>query len=167
MKLLLLGPLPPPIGGATVLFKQLVDGLSENSDIELKVIDTSGKAKIGKVKLFLNVLISFLKQVKTVDVVSFHASLRGSLLFSPFIFIVCKYHSKPWVFRGFGGNYPAWYQGLPWVLQWLLKNTLLSANVENTLYSPSFRSFSTMMIPFCTSPTRPDTLLTLKPVILP
>jgi len=129
MKLLLLGPLPPPIGGATVLFKQLIDGLSDNSDIELKVIDTSAKAKIGKIKLFLSVLFSFLKQVKSVDVVSFHASLRGALLFSPFIFIVCKYYSKPWVFRGFGGNYPIWYQGLPRILQWLLKSTLLSADV--------------------------------------
>lgn len=129
MKLLLLGPLPPPIGGATVLFRQLVDGLSDYSNIDLSVIDTSGKTKAGKLKLFLKVLFEFMKQVKHTDVVSFHASLRGSLLFSPFIFILCKYHSKPWVFRGFGGNYPSWYQGLSSMQQWLLRNTLLSANV--------------------------------------
>lgn len=129
MKLLLLGPLPPPIGGATVLFKQLVDDLSGYSNINLSVIDTSGKTKEGKIKLFLKVLFEFIKEVKHADVVSFHASLRGALLFSPFIFALCKFYSKPWVFRGFGGNYPSWYQGLSRVQQWVLRNTLLSANV--------------------------------------
>ena len=41
LNLLLIGGLPPPVGGTTVLFKQLVDDLRSRNDICLRVIDVS------------------------------------------------------------------------------------------------------------------------------
>jgi hypothetical protein len=41
MNLLLIGALPPPVGGTTVLFKQLVDDLRTSDGLNIRVIDVS------------------------------------------------------------------------------------------------------------------------------
>ncbi|MBD3368627.1 MAG: hypothetical protein GF405_10735, partial [Candidatus Eisenbacteria bacterium] len=42
LHILLAGPLPPPIGGTTLLFERLVNAMEERDDVETTVVDTSG-----------------------------------------------------------------------------------------------------------------------------
>ena len=39
MNILLIGPIPPPIGGISVSFKVLFDLLSRRKDIEIEILD--------------------------------------------------------------------------------------------------------------------------------
>ena len=42
MRIMLIGSLPPPLGGTTVTLKQLVERLDTESDIDICVVDSSG-----------------------------------------------------------------------------------------------------------------------------
>jgi glycosyltransferase involved in cell wall biosynthesis len=130
MRILLIGPLPPPLGGATVLFSQLVEELSKNPDLSISVINTAR----SKISVLYNVLIlirtitrTFFEAPKN-DIIGFHASNNGALFFAPFICLICKIYNKPWVFRGFGGYFHEWFQSLPFFGKWVFTNTLLKAD---------------------------------------
>ena len=91
MKLLLIGALPPPLGGTTVLFKQLVDELASVPDVRVAVIDTARRegGRASHVLYPLRVLSEMLREVPQVDVVSFHASMSGASLFGPLVWLMC------------------------------------------------------------------------------
>jgi len=131
MKLLLVGPLPPPLGGATVLFAQLVEELKLKNELNITVINTARKdiSVLGSGLHFFKVLFEILIAVRSHDVVGFHASNKGALLFSPFIWLICNICSKPWVFRGFGGYYHEWFQNLSTISRWIFTHTLLKADL--------------------------------------
>lgn len=129
-KILLIGPLPPPLGGATVLFSQLVTELKSRQQVTLSVINTarSSPTALSSAFQFVKVLKQTLTQISQFDVVGFHASKKGALLFAPFIYGICKLTGKPWLFRGFGGYFHKWFQSLSWPTRWLITHTLLQAD---------------------------------------
>lgn len=131
MRLLLIGSLPPPLGGTTVLFKQLVDELSSLPDVSVSVIDTALReaGRTSHALYPLRVFTEMLRTVPKVDVVSFHASMKGASLFGPLVWLVCRIFGKKWIFRGFGGVFDSWYSRSPKLRQWLFRHTVLRANI--------------------------------------
>lgn len=131
MKLLLIGPLPPPLGGATILFKQLVDDLSCKSSVAVTTINTS-RIRTGKFSNLLHALWALIEMTKfilKIDVVSFHTSKRGALLFGPLVWLVCRIFGKKWIFRGFGGNFDEYYKNLSNLTKFIFKVTVLQADI--------------------------------------
>ncbi|HIF9275868.1 TPA: glycosyltransferase family 4 protein [Photobacterium damselae] len=102
-KHLIIGPLPPPDGGTTILFKQLVDDLSKNDKIELLVIN-SNKYKNRFLKL-LYIVYKFFNSLKKSNSVSFHCSTPLFRYFLPIIYTFAMLYKKPLVIRKFGGDY--------------------------------------------------------------
>ena len=131
IKILLIGPSPPPIGGATVLFKQLLDYLVESRDVSCIYINTSRNStnRLTNILSTIRIIFFMLLSVRHVDAVSFHSSIRGSYTLGLMLAYICKIFRKPWLFRGFGGNYPCWYSGADNIRKSVFRHSVLSANV--------------------------------------
>jgi len=112
INLLLIGALPPPVGGTTVLFKQLVDDLKESDDICIRVIDVSrpNVAGLHNTLCALRCLALLLRQLPWASVVSFHASLTGAITFGPIVHLAARLFRRKWIFRGFGGDLDTWHR---------------------------------------------------------
>lgn len=133
LKILLIGPLPPPVHGTTVSFQQLIRGLKKYNDIIISVIDTSRKKAnfnywntiISAVRTVINLVY----YVSKVDIVTFHASSNATLMFSPIIHAICRFFRKPWILRVFGGNIDIAYSSFPRWTKMVLDKTAFSANL--------------------------------------
>lgn len=132
MRLLLIGALPPPLGGTTVLFKQLVDELASVPGVRVTVIDTTRKQtrRFSNAVHALRVFFAMLRVAPQVDVVSFHTSTRGASLFGPLVWGVCRLFRKKWIFRGFGGNFDLSYGQASRLGQWVFRRTVLRADIS-------------------------------------
>ncbi len=131
MKILLIGPLPPPLGGATVLFDQLVGELAKREDLLVEVINTTRVDRTTLKNLIhaLRNLSALLRRIGQVDVVGFHASILGAAFFGPLLAVVCYLFRKPWIFRGFGGFFPDWYRKASAPVRWIFRHTVLAADI--------------------------------------
>ncbi len=125
----LLGPLPPPVGGATVLFKQLVEDLRSRTHLEITVIDTSRKNVNAAFSVMRAIQVSWqlLRCVRSCDVVSFHTSRRGAVLFGPIVWGICHLFRKPWIFRGFG-DFETWHKSAGRPARFVFDHTALQAD---------------------------------------
>ena len=132
LSVLLIGPLPPPIGGGQTVFQYIVEDLKKDKRCNIKVINTSRKT--DNETLFVNIKESFkvlaklIRLIRSVDVISFHGSNRGIFLFGPFIFMICRLFRKPSVFRIFGGAFDRFYEGKSKLTKLMLRRTVLSAD---------------------------------------
>lgn len=111
-RLLMVGSLPPPLGGTTVLFKQLVDELSARDDVAVDVVDTaSGTQARGLAKLLVTarILAGAALRIRRSDTVVLHASTPATLLFAPLLLVLCRALRRPMVLREFGGSLDAEY----------------------------------------------------------
>lgn len=114
MKILAVGPLPPPNGGATILFELLIKHLKKN-EIEHSIINTSPSVTVSQQnvlskltsKIFRSLKVSFqiLTKVLKHDLVFLNVSKSGFNLYMPFCLVVCKIFSKKLVVRKFGGEF--------------------------------------------------------------
>jgi len=107
VRVLIIGTLPPPIGGASVLLKQLVDELRERGDVNLVVIETGGIRNGGLkgVFRFASVFWQTIWQVRRADVVALHAASGGLLIMGSILLPTTRFFRKPLLIRGFGGTY--------------------------------------------------------------
>ena len=130
MQVLLIGPLPPPVGGATLLFKQLARELSGRHDVSVLVVNTSRASAGGgdALRRALRVAVELVGSIRRCDVVSFHSSRRGAALFGPVVAIVCKVYRKPWIFRGFG-DFAGWHRSSGRLIRTSFEQTALRADV--------------------------------------
>lgn len=129
MKLLLIGPLPPPVGGTTVLFRQLVEELGGIANIQVINTSRAGTGFLANMAHGLRVLFQLLTAIGKSDVVSFHTSINGALFFGPWVCVICRIFGKRWIFRAFGGNFDEWYAGQPALIKAVFRNTVLRADV--------------------------------------
>lgn len=131
MRLLLIGPIPPPLGGATVLFGQLVGELAQREDLQVEVVNTSRPHRSISRNLLhgLRSLVALLRRIRHTEVVGLHASIQGAALFGPVVSVICYICRRPWIFRGFGGFYPNWYQSAPVPIRWIFRHTVLGADI--------------------------------------
>lgn len=106
IKLLIIGSLPPPIGGTTVLLKQLIVELSSRKDVGIHVINTADIRGAGLIGLFRLVwtMIRILIEVFRVDVVSMHTCDDPLPSVGLYTLFVSKLARKPVIFRKFAGT---------------------------------------------------------------
>ncbi len=106
LKLLLIGPLPPPIGGVTVLFEYLVEDLKKRQDVSVAVINTLGVRGKGLRGIFhfFGIVLDLLKCIPKADVVSLHAATCGLPIIGPVVYFFVRMFKKPFIVRKFGGT---------------------------------------------------------------
>lgn len=105
-KLLLIGPLPPPIGGTSVLFQHLQRELDSRGEFDVKTINTANPRNMTYLLPFtlLWQLLLLLRWLPSTDIVSFHASTRRFIVFGGLLAMLCRLFRKPLVARVFGGS---------------------------------------------------------------
>ncbi len=106
LNLLVAGPLPPPLGGTTVLFERLVRCLGEREDVSVEVIDTGrvrGRGLAGGARFF-RLIVAVVRQARGRDVGTQHVSPRGLPAIGPPVALAARLRSTPLVVRKFGGT---------------------------------------------------------------
>jgi len=137
-RLLLVGPLPgggDAIGGAKVLFRELVRGLETDRSLEVDVIDTarrvSGRGGISRALLdalgLARTLVAILRRGWRADVLMFNASADGALRAGPLVWLCARLLRLPLAVRHFGGNYDLVFDRAPRWRRWLASRTVLGA----------------------------------------
>lgn len=120
--ILVVGTLPPPLGGASVLVKQLVEGLTARKEVTLTVLNTNDIRGSGFKAPFrlLRALIRLVRMGRTCEVMSLHISgTRGTspafLIMGTAGVFVSRLWNKPLIIRTFANRYvsdtqPSWAQ---------------------------------------------------------
>jgi glycosyltransferase involved in cell wall biosynthesis len=131
--ILLIGPLPPPMGGDTRHFATLVADLRAHRGFDVRLIDTSRGPEhsnwLSNLLVSVRVLAKIALQLKDVDAVSYHASDRGMFLFGPAVVALCKIARKPSILRVFGGSFGDAYRKQSAFRRAVTRLTLLSCSV--------------------------------------
>ncbi|HVS10503.1 MAG TPA: glycosyltransferase [Planctomycetota bacterium] len=137
-RVLLVGPLPgggDTIGGAKVLFQELVRGLEASGALEVEVVDTA-RAVTGRQGLarawrngwaLVRTLAAILRRGRRADVVMFNASAGGALRAGPLVWFVARLLRLPLAIRHFGGNYDLAFDRAPRWRRALAVHTVLRA----------------------------------------
>ncbi|WP_434951268.1 glycosyltransferase [Shewanella sp. HL-SH4] len=134
-KTILIGPLPPPLGGATILFQQLVDDLSLRSDLDLKVINTyclkkdSDSQNINIFKRFFHVSYELFRNIKEYDSVGCHVSKRGFSVFAPLVLFIGRLFNKKVIIRKFGGELKHTYESSNIIYKKVIKYVMTADEV--------------------------------------
>ena len=132
VRILLVGPLPPPMGGNTRHFQTLVQDLGNHDGFSPRVIDTSRGdehgSRVRNLLTGLRTLWHVLMQVSRVDVVSYHASNRGMWSAGPAILALCRLAGKPVVLRPFGGGFGDYYLAQGRMKRAVIRRFILSAD---------------------------------------
>lgn len=100
IRILLIGSLPPPVGGTSVSFQHLINELHKNNEVQISVINTSYyKHWTSYIALIYTISIAISK----VDVVSLHVSSTSLPLFGMIVLLISRMQRKPFIVRKFGG----------------------------------------------------------------
>ncbi len=106
LRLLMIGPLPPPFGGTTVLFDALARGLDSVDDISVDVLgtgDVRGRGLPGLLT-FLKLAAGVWRGVRRADVAALHISTTAMHVMGPLVVTAARLFSTPLIIRKFGGT---------------------------------------------------------------
>ncbi|MFC1601057.1 glycosyltransferase [Candidatus Sumerlaeota bacterium] len=105
-RVLVVGSLPPPIGGTTVLLKGLVDALRERDDVEVEAINAIGVRSrgLGGVLGFVRLAWRVARAARRADIVSVHGATKGLHILAPTVVFLARLAGKPVIVRKFGGT---------------------------------------------------------------
>jgi glycosyltransferase involved in cell wall biosynthesis len=133
IRILLIGPLPPPMGGDTRHFVTLSKDLIASERYSVTVINTSRGREHSRffrnIAAAVSILFQTALRLRRSDVISYHASDRGMLLFAPLIVGLGKVAGKPTVLRVFGGSFGDFYESQNQLTKMLIRRLILSADV--------------------------------------
>jgi glycosyltransferase involved in cell wall biosynthesis len=133
IRVLLIGPLPPPMGGDTRHFATLAEDLRASGRFSVELVNTSRGARhsslVHNVATAFRTVVAVISRWRCVDVVSFHASDRGMFLFGPLIVALGKLLRMPIVLRVFGGSFGDFYQAGNALKRAITRNLLRCADV--------------------------------------
>jgi glycosyltransferase involved in cell wall biosynthesis len=106
MNVLLCGPLPPPLGGTTVLFDSLARALSSRDDVDVRVVGTGGVRGRGTGGLarLLGLRRRIARGLRGADVAALHVSTSGLHVMGPVFARLCSRAGTPFIVRKFGGT---------------------------------------------------------------
>lgn len=131
---MLIGHLSSNVCGSSLLFKQLVELLGENKQLEIEVINTARPSHLTS-NLFVNTAVALkvtwaiVLQLRKVDVVTFHSSRPAMMLFGPVLFALTRLFSKPLIVRLFGGALEQEYERLSSFSKLIFDKTVLAADL--------------------------------------
>ncbi len=133
IRVLLIGPLPPPMGGDTRHFATLAEDLQGHERFSVKLVNTSRdqqhSSHARNLGIALRALLAVAANWRSVDVISFHASDRGMFWFGPLLVSLSKLLRMPTVLRVFGGCFGDFYQGGNALTKVIMRRFILSADV--------------------------------------
>jgi glycosyltransferase involved in cell wall biosynthesis len=128
MTVLIIGTLPPPLGGAGVSLSHLIERLSQKSDLHVIVVNTGGVRGhpiIGPLR-FLGIVLRIFRGALLADVVSLQPVPSGLPFIGPFAWGAAILWGKPFMIRMFGGEDYLAVRGFRGaVVRWLVRRTSL------------------------------------------
>jgi len=116
LRILLVGPLPPPIGGASRLFSYLATDLEQDGSCELEVVniarDSADNHFVCNLWVAVRTALKIIASGHRADIISFHANMRGRTQFGPVVYLLSRLLGKPLVVRAFGGAFDRQFESL-------------------------------------------------------
>ena len=114
---MLIGAKPPPIGGTTVLFEQLVRDLAIFNELQVTTLNIGVRRedRFGKIVVSLITFWQCLLQIPYHDSIGFHGSVRGVTLFTPVLYCLSKIYRRRLIVRTFGGGFDLKYDSMPYL----------------------------------------------------
>ena len=146
LRVVMVGPTPPPVGGATVSFEALYRFLVSRS-CNCIVIDTV-RRRGGKVVTALGALWHLIKALRNCDVVTAHFSDQAAVTIAPIMWTICRLAGKPFVFRQFGGEFDQTFATLPKWIQFIVARTILRSDavfLQTKAMMSAFAPFSSSL----------------------
>jgi glycosyltransferase involved in cell wall biosynthesis len=128
-RILVIGALPPPIGGTSVSLRELVLALRERGTVVHEIDCSVRTAPLGQLRTLIRALGQAFKFGRQVDVITCHMSDRGALTAAPFFQLLARLLRKPFVYRQFGGEMHYTYGRLNPLRQWLFRRTILRSDI--------------------------------------
>lgn len=114
MRILLIGPLPPPLGGVRILFQILKEDLEPKSDVAAVVVNLSGirfDEKGSPVPFFPKGIVRFLAAIRKIiaesrnaDILTLHHNMYSMPWMGPLLILLGKLRKKAVFLRNIGGN---------------------------------------------------------------
>ena len=103
LTVLVIGSLPPPLGGCSITLQYLVDELKRREDIEVRVIDTRGIRGNGLEGLLrlASVLLQLVKQLPAVDLVTLHVATTAIPTWGLLVLALAAMAGRPFILRKF------------------------------------------------------------------
>ena len=128
----MIGPLPPPKGGATVSFQHFARHLEARADVRITVVETWNPTHSfpHRTATALKAFWQALRLARDSDVITFWASDRGMMYFGPLIKVVSQLTSTPWIIRKFGGGLDITYANAGQWQKYLIEKVLLSTDLN-------------------------------------
>ena len=104
-RILLIGGLPPPLGGISVSFKQLVDELSSRDDIQIDILDFNKDRykSSGTWKHYWHFLTSIFIKIPHNDIVTVYMATTAMPTAGLFLLIICRIFRKKFILRKAAG----------------------------------------------------------------
>lgn len=106
IRLLVLGPLPPPYTGTTSLLKYLVDDLEQEPSVELHVLNTLGLRGTGikGIIRFVRLMVLMISKGIRCDLLTLHCSTTGLHVIGTAALMTAWLTNKPLIVRKFAGD---------------------------------------------------------------
>lgn len=106
LRILVIGTLPPPLGGTTVLLKYLVESLQDSPRVELRVVDTGGIRGKGLSGFYRMLTLPFRIVIATrpMEVVTLHCCTGILPILGVVTLLLTRFLQKPLLVRKFGGT---------------------------------------------------------------
>jgi glycosyltransferase involved in cell wall biosynthesis len=106
LRILMAGPLPPPLGGTSVSFQSLVDALKARDDLDVRVVSTGGvrgRGLAGVAALF-RLARRIDREMRSADVAALFVSTTGLHVLAPLFSQLARRRAVPLIIRKFGGT---------------------------------------------------------------
>lgn len=145
------------IGGATILYSYILQGLRESDSLEVRHVPLRKKGHKWILPFeFLKVLLIAPFKIIKSDVVCIHATQEFHRTIAPIVVLFCRFFRKKIIYHFFGGSFFWRYESFTIVFKWILRRTIFKSNVilietlqmksyfenqgvENILWFPNFR----------------------------
>jgi len=124
-KLIMIGPIPPPLNGQSVAFNALVEYLNENNDWA-DTVDLTSKSqgsKMKRLKEYFRIFKEFNgKLTDDVNIVYLTTAQSRHGFFRDFFFIeISKLKKKKVITHLHGGNFKSFYENENYIMRYLIK----------------------------------------------
>ena len=140
LRVMMVGSLPPPLGGTTVSFHALCEFVARHAG-QCIVIDSAPRGR-GIARAGMRTIVAVIRHLAQADIVTMHFSDRASITIAPILSLICRVAGKPYVLRQFGGEFDRTIAGLaPWH-RWILGQTLFRADAVLLQTKAMMRSFA-------------------------
>ena len=115
--LLVVGPLPPPIGGAPATVKEILDELAKDPSYRISIINSSPATdpreqvdgfSFEKVYRLIKLIFNFYRQLLNNEAVLIFANNLFAFVILPFLLIPSKLFRKPFFVKPIGGDLDVW-----------------------------------------------------------